>query len=854
MNGSTARWLCGLLVAACLQGGLRAAAQTTRPIRPLGGEAPTAGVRLHAPALVGRADAATAIEVNPAALGLLSSWNVLFHHSELRGDSRVQGRGDGLFLGTPFPFYPNLAFGAGLQWLRPSDALGYADSAKLSFATSWYPTPWFGLGLAFHSFIADKDPALDDLESFDMGLVVRFVEWLGIGFAARNLNTPVYDGLPLQRIYDAELAVRPLRTERLELGVGFAASERRGDIDPHFRLVAEPLDGVGLSAHVELVPRDFYRDQSSETDVRATVGLILSLERLRLSASTLVGRSFSSGPGALGVHEGARSPFQGANVSLSLSGARQRSLVSRKKVLQLSLSKASTQRAWAAIDNTLRRAARRPDVTGVLLRVDDWSPGWAMAQELRTWIRTLQQRGKKVYVYLEAPSEHEYYAVAGADRLFISPGGGIRLQGLAVEQLFLRGLFRKIGVQPQFIRIAEYKSAPETLTRERPSAPAREMTVALVGDLFSQLVHGLARDRRQRPDGIRRAIDTGLFTPEGAREAQLVDRVVNAEMLREIVSRDLRGELVDAAALAPPADRWPVGPAVAVVLIEGDIVHGKSQEVPLIDRRLVGDETLVETLEDLRADARVRAVVLRINSPGGSALASERIWQAVRRTAERKPVIASLANVAASGGYFAAAAADQIFASPATLTGSIGIFTGKFNFSGLLAKLGVGVHATERGEHATLDSPLRPYTNEEEALILARLQYYYRSFLQAVGKGRHMTQNAVHAVARGRVWTGSQARPRKLVDQFGGLQDAIAEAKRRAGLHPEREVELLLLPRPKTGLLRRLVGLAARDQRGAREIFELLPAALREQVRQVPPLAWYARSGEPLALLPYLPY
>lgn len=821
------------------------------PIRPIGGEAPTTGIRLHAPTLVGRVDA-SALEVNPATLGLLPAWSIVFHHSQLRADGRVQGSGDALFVGVPLPFYRALALGLGVQWLRPSDAVGYADSAKLSLSAAWQPARWAGIGLAFHSFVADKDPALDALESVDAGLVLRPSEWAGFGFAVRNLNTPVYDGLPLERVYDLELTLRPLLTQRLEIGVGFAAGERRGNIDPHLRIVGEPIDGISLLGHVEMLRRDFYRDSDSRNDVRATVGLAVSLEQVSVTASTLVGRSFDRGPGALGTYGGARSAFQGANVSLALSGSRQRSIVSDRKVLQLSLSGDLTQSNWVGVDRTLREVTRRDDIHAVLLRLDELKIGWAQAQELRDWIARLHRHRKKVYVHIETPSATEYCAVAGADRLMLAQGGGIRLQGLATQQLYLRGLFDKLGVKPQFIRIAEYKSAPEALTRRSASEPAKKMMSSLVDDLYRQILADLAADRHKTVDQVRQIVDRGPYTPDRARLAGLVDDVVDPQQLEKIV-RQLGGQLIAPDQLVRAPERWPAGPAIAVVLIEGDIVHGKSSNIPLIDRRVVGDETIVQALERARSDSRIKAVILRVDSPGGSALASERIWQAVRHTAERKPVLASLADVAASGGYFAAAGADHILADRASLTGSIGIFTGKFDFSGLLDKLSIGVHTTRRGAHATLESAFQPYTPQERQFILSRLQYYYRGFLRAVGQGRSMTMNQVHAVGQGRVWTGDQARTHKLVDRQGGLADAIDEAQRRAGIAQGRHIELIVLPKPQRNLVQRLVGIVGRTEgpEGHGDLARLVPPQLTAQLRRLPAVMWYADAGEPLARLPY---
>jgi len=245
---------------------------------------------------------------------------------------------------------------------------------------------------------------------------------------------------------------------------------------------------------------------------------------------------------------------------------------------------------------------------------------------------------------------------------------------------------------------------------------------------------------------------------------------------------------------------------VAVLFVDGDIIDGKSATIPLLGMKFVGMQTLLPAIQRARDDARVRAIVVRIDSPGGSALASDVLARELERTAQVKPVICSLGDVAASGGYFIAAACSRIYAAPSTLTGSIGIFSGKFDVSGLAAKIGVSLESYERGAHAGIDSMYRQYTDEERGQILAKLRYFYSRFVDQVARGRRMTPAAVDAVGRGHIWSGDAALARGLVDEFGGLMDAIAEAKRRAGLGENDRVALEATP-DEPGLLGQLLSL-----------------------------------------------
>lgn len=817
------------------------------PHRPLAGEPPTQGVHLGTTSLVSSNDAA-GVEVNPATLGLLPSWSLLLHHAEIPGDGRFNGGGDALLAAFPMPFAPSLAFGMGLQWLRPADAVGYADSAKISFSMAAQVQGKVSLGLNYHTFISDKDSALDSLDALDVGLVLRPYEWLGAGLVVRDLNTPVYDGLPLQRVYDLELMARPLSTGRLELGAGLRIGERRGDLDPHFRLEVEPIRGLRLLSQVSLMNRDFYRVGDETMDVRVTVGLALNLEQVGLAVTTLLGRHLDPGAGPLATCP-ARSPYQGVGISLKLQGARQPPLIATThKLLDLELKESLNQHQWVRVVSLLHRIERRPDILGIMVEIDGFQAGWAHAQELRRWFKRLRRAGKKIYVYLRAPGAREYYVAAAADRVLLDPAGGIQLAGLAKQTLYFRGLLDKISVAPQAVRIAEFKSAPEAFMRSTASEPARRMRQAILDDLYSQLLHGLAKDRNKTTAKIQSIIEQGPFTPPRALELGLVDELVEPGELQKSIERRAGASLVKADGLTRSPERWPVGPGVAVILVEGDIVRGKSQSIPLLGRKLVGDDSIAKALAWARASESVRAVVLRVDSPGGSAMAGDRMWREVRRTRKIKPLVVSMGDMAASGGYLVAADADRIFAEHATITGSIGIFTYKFDLGGLLERIGISVDTYAKGKRSLLNSFTRPWSDEDRAFILSRLQHYYRAFLRAVSKGRKMTMDQVHEVAKGRVWTGKQAKAKGLVDAHGGLMDAIEEAKRRAGLPLDRPVRLFVLPRPEKGLLSRMMHLLGSNGEPA---LPDLPPPVVDALKGIPPVLLKARSGEPLARMPF---
>jgi protease IV len=823
-----------------------ATARAQSPRTPLAGEPPTIGIALPSPSIVTATDP-SGLEVNPATLGFLDSWNVLFHHAQLTG--RVDGGGDALLAAVPLPLVRSLVFGAGLQWLRPADAIGYAESVKLDFGLAWRYRRLLTVGLSVHRFLSNGDEALGGLVTLDAGIALHPTEWLGAAIAVRDLPTPRYDGLPLQRVYDFEAAFRPLSTSRLEVAAGVRIGERRGDVDPRFRLEGEPTPGLRLYSTVEVIPRDYYRTGSTEVDVRVGLGVGINLEQVGLIFSTILGRGFDRGAtrGPLDRSE-ARSVYQGFGTTLRLQGTRRAPLFAvDKRVVRIDLKGRLDGARMVRLVTFVQELERRKDLVGLLFEIDGLEAGWGQVQELRGLLARLRRAGKRTYVYLRTPSAREYYAAAAADRVLLEPSGALNLKGLAMQTLFFRGLFDKIGASPQFVRIAEFKSGPEAYTEKTSTGSAHENREAFLSDLFDQLVRDLAADRHKTPAEVRRLVDQGPFVPPAAKDQGLVDAVLDSSDLPSEISRDTGAKLESVSAIRREPERWPVGPAIAVVRLEGDIVSGKSLEIPIVDARLVGDETIEKALGAARSNSSVKAIVLRIDSPGGSAVASDRIWREVVRTRRVKPVVVSMGDIAASGGYYAAAGGSPIFAPPATLTGSIGIFSGKFDLSGLMRLLGISENTSSRGKHASMDSLTRPYTEEERALVLSRLQHFYRLFLGAVASGRGKTQDEVHKVARGRVYTGSQARACGLVDRSGGLLEAIEEARALAGLGRDRPVRMLVLPEEEKGLLSWAIDLLAKSRAPAVG----LPAAVLDLVDAVFPVLYRTRSGEPLTRLPY---
>jgi protease-4 len=478
-------------------------------------------------------------------------------------------------------------------------------------------------------------------------------------------------------------------------------------------------------------------------------------------------------------------------------------------------------------------------------------PLWGTTQEIRDAIVDFKRSGKPAVAYLEYGGQAEYYLASACDRVFLMPASGLDLTGLASYELFLRGTLDKIGVYPDLLHIGEYKTASNNLT-ERGFTPAhREMAESLNTDLYEQIVRGIAEGRGKTEAEIRALIDRGPLLPEEAIRAGLVDDLAYEDQLDEKARIGGSAKRIDEEEyrkVSPGSLGLNRGPRIAVLYAVGLISSGESQD-DSFQGRVVGSDTIVEYLRKVREDRSIRAVVLRVDSPGGSAVASDAIWREVLLTRNQKPLVASMGDVAASGGYYIAMPAHAIVAQPGTLTGSIGVVTGKFVTGGTYNKLGMTIDVVSEGEYAELYSPLRPFGPQERAKIAEQMQMVYDQFVEKAAEGRNTTPEKIDAVAQGRVWTGRQAKQVGLVDDLGGLRTAIGLAKQRAKIDPETEVELVVYPPKKSfyELVQNPFGSAAADALSA-----ALGSREAQAVRALSAPLNLFRRGEPLTLMPHV--
>jgi len=506
----------------------------------------------------------------------------------------------------------------------------------------------------------------------------------------------------------------------------------------------------------------------------------------------------------------------------------------------------------------LRRASRDDRVRAVLLMPSTLNvPYWGKVQEMRDAIVAFRKSGKHVTAFLEFGGDREYYLASAADRVFLMPTSSLDLTGVASYEMFLRGTLDKIGAYPDFVHIGDYKTAPNQLTQKGFTPAHREMAQSLNRDMYDQLVAGIADARKKSENEVRDLLDKGPFVAKEALDAGLVDDLAYEDELDDRVPElgdgkaTRRMEGGDYQRTRPQSVGLRTRSRIAVLYVVGTIVSGRSG-FDGVNGSVVGSETIIDQIRKIRDDASIKAIVLRIDSPGGSSVASDVIWRELKITRDenpKRPIVTSMSDLAASGGYYIAMPTEAIVAQPGTLTGSIGIFGGKMVIGGTLDKLGVTTEAVVSGANAGIYSPFAPFTPAQREKVASFMDDFYKNFLTKVAESRKSTPAAIHAVAQGRVWTGRQALGHGLVDALGGLDAAVALAKEKAKIPANEDVQLVVYPE-RRGLLDALseqfggAGTAGLWSMLAGTSERRAMAALSAPTRLF-------RRGEPLALMPF---
>ncbi len=466
----------------------------------------------------------------------------------------------------------------------------------------------------------------------------------------------------------------------------------------------------------------------------------------------------------------------------------------------------------------LEKAAKDKSVTGLVLDFQSPNIGRGKVEELRGAIARFRATGKKVYATLDSAMPADYLVACACDEIIMPETGDLMLPGVHAEAMFYKGLLAKLGIEADFIHIGDYKGAAEPMTREGFSEPVRENMTALIDSLYDEMISTIVKNRPVSISQAKEAVDTGLIPAKRAKELGLIDRVAYPETLRDELSKKYDAESlvyvknygkkeIDTDFSGPmgfmklmqvmmgggSSSSEGKGKKIAIVYAVGPIHSGKSDS-DMFGAQSIGSTTIIEALRKANDDKNVAAIVLRIDSPGGSALASDLIWHETQVI--KKPIVASMSDVAASGGYYIAMGANKIVAAPSTITGSIGVVGGKLALKGLYDKIGVTTETIERGKNSGLFASSGKFTDSQRAVVKKMMEDTYDQFTEKAAKGRKMPVDKLRALAGGRVYSGRQAKENGLVDQLGTLHDAIIEAKKLAGIDADADVRLQVLPEP----------------------------------------------------------
>ena len=464
---------------------------------------------------------------------------------------------------------------------------------------------------------------------------------------------------------------------------------------------------------------------------------------------------------------------------------------------------------------------------------------------------------------METGLNKDYYIATACDKIFVPPPGELFTIGLAADVMFFRGSLDKLGIYPDLYQIGKYKSAGDMFTQKQMTDAHREYINSLLDDLYGRYLEAIAKARKKSTDEVKALIDDAPYSAAKAKDAGLIDGAIYRDEVEKELKKRLGYKDSDDLHIARGSDYKEIsqeslglnkGDKIAIVYAAGDITSGRSTYGGS-GQDTIGSDSLVKTINDARDDKMIKAVVLRIDSPGGSGLASDIIWRAVESAKEKKPIVVSMSDVAASGGYYIACNANKIVAEPSTITGSIGVVGGKPVLKGFYDWIGVTNEYVMRGKNAGMFRESEKFSDTERAKFEEFLKSTYQDFITKVGKGRGKDSSYIDTIGQGRVWTGRQGKENGLVDEYGGMDKAIEIAKQLAKIPSDKGVQRVIMPKPPT-LLEQLLGTAdeasdtSADAREQAAVLSQFPQDMRESFRFAQ-LLDKARDGEPIYLMPF---
>ncbi len=742
-------------------------------------------------------DDSTAIAGNPANLSFMPDSELRWSSVYLDEDATVPWQGHAVSFAGQVPLL-SMATGLRLDLLAPPDASGLLVDHHYQWLT-WGLAMRAGrtsaLGLSIQGSFSGGAWA-NDLTSFSLGYTYRPFDALAFSFVAHDINAPRNNFYELDRSYDGGIAIRPLGSSAVELSVESSYVTEQD--------VWTPRAVLGMDIpYVGRLRGDFEMSNPTRKSERAwlaSAGLSIYMNNMR--GSSELGGGVLTGNG-LGTSD-SYNPY----TSFAVKGFRENTGIEPARYgIRIRVEDTPSSRVHVAFLRQLWSLAEEPNIDAVVFEMRAApAASLANAQELRDAIFELRRAGKRTLCHLEAATGSAMYVCAAANQTVVNPAGGLRFTGLRSQHIYLARVLENLGVRADYVRIGPHKSAPEQFSETRATDVARADKIDLLQQYERHFAEGMALGRNLSVKEVRERLSHGPFAAREAKEAGLIDGYAYDDQIQKRVN-ELTGRKTplrsDQRARTARATHGNEG-FVAVVHVNGDLVDGRSRALPLIGMDVAGSYTIADTLKAVRENKEFKAVVVRVDSPGGSSMAADVMWREVLLTAKVKPTVVSMGTVAASGGYYLAAGATRVFANPLSVTGSIGVFYAKADVSQLLNRVGIDIEVYKTQSNADAESFYRPFTADERKELERQVKHFYQVFVGRVAQGRKMTKEAVDAVGQGRVWTGEQALAHGLIDELGGLRQAIAYARQKAGL--SEDAPLVELPKINQSLLSQLIG------------------------------------------------
>jgi len=706
--------------------------------------------------------------INPAGLAFYSSMGLRYSHGFT--DSSFKGD-DALMISSRRGFF-------GLEWLnhttdtfrrRYTLALGDKVSSNFYMGISY---SWFN-GSALYKKI----------KSWKIGMLYHPLPATSLGFVADRINEPTFSSLKQRRLYRPGIAVRPFKkTITFSSDLRWVEGENITEINGNLRVEILPFSRFHFSA-----------DYATEGMWR--FGFTYDFEKTKTGVQGRLDRSQNYAGGSFFIELGA------LNYSSHLRSGKTGYILLDGNIVEETTGRnlfGSSQRPFYKVILSLRKGATDPAIKNLLVRIDGARLSFASAQEIRSAIIEYRKRNKDVFVFLDDGSNISYYIASVASEIIMSPSAYLDLRGIYATATFYTGSMEKLGIKAQVIKTGPHKTYGDGFTEKELTDEAREQLNWLMDDLYERFIEDISTGRRLTPGDTRDIINKGPYTAKDAYKLGLIDKLTYYDDL--IKGMDIGSfqtvnlyEHYNKDYFNP---RWSEPKTIAIVYADGSIRSGESGR-SFWEGKIAGSSTISKALKRVRMDRNIKAVVLRVNSPGGDLFATDDIYRQIELLKSKKPLVVSMGGMAASGGYYISMAGDDILASPSSITGSIGVVVGKPDMSGFYEKIGLKKETIKRGKHSDIRSFDKAASEDEIDLVERQVEQYYRDFIGKVSQWRKIDVDSVDAVAGGRVWTGKQALDRGLIDSYGGIWDAIELARKRAGI--DREDKLIINTYPRYG-------------------------------------------------------